>query len=138
METVKVDMQKLQLLNDRIAQTIDALNQLRLSVHGIQHSPSPIGWGPNVGMGYGSFNTFSPYGAYNPVAFAQPTFGQPTFVQPYGSPFVGGLQHTSPVTGYWPQQTWTQPTFQPTFQNGLSHTTWDPTWQQARQPFAIY
>jgi hypothetical protein len=135
METVKVDMQKLQLLNDRIAQTIDALNQLRLSVHGIQHTPSAIGWNPNVQMGYGSYGTFSPYGAYNPVAFAQPTFGQPTFVQPFGSPFVGGIQHTSPVTGYgWPQQTWAQPTFQPTFQNGLSHTTWEPTWQQTR-PF---
>ena len=39
METVKVDVQKLQLLNDRIAQTIEALNQVRMSVHGIQHSP---------------------------------------------------------------------------------------------------
>ncbi len=135
METVKVDMQKLQLLNDRIAQTIDALNQLRLSVHGIQHSPSPVGWGPNVGMGYGAYGTFSPYGAYNPVAFAQPTFGQPTFgqptfVQPYGSPFVGGIQHTSPVTGYgYPTATFTTPQFP----NGLSHTTWE-----TRQPFAIY
>ena len=37
METVKVDIQKLQLLNDRIAQTIEALNLVRMSVHGIQH-----------------------------------------------------------------------------------------------------
>jgi len=35
----KVDIRKLQLLNDRISQTIDALNQVRLSVHGLSHSP---------------------------------------------------------------------------------------------------
>jgi hypothetical protein len=33
--TAKVDIRKLQLLNDRIAQTIEALNQVRLSVHGL-------------------------------------------------------------------------------------------------------
>jgi hypothetical protein len=44
METVKVDIEKLQMLNDRINQTIDALNQLRRSVHnyqsefGLQHT----------------------------------------------------------------------------------------------------
>jgi len=32
----KVDVRKLQVLNDRINQTIDALNQVRLSVHGVQ------------------------------------------------------------------------------------------------------
>src|SRR5437660_1056475 len=36
METVKVDLRKLQILNDRINQTIDALTQLRQSVHGFQ------------------------------------------------------------------------------------------------------
>jgi hypothetical protein len=35
METAKVDVRKLQMLNDRINQTIDALNQVRLSVHGM-------------------------------------------------------------------------------------------------------
>ena len=46
METVKVDIQKLQLLNDRVAQTIDALNQVRMSVYGIQHSPAQAApWG---------------------------------------------------------------------------------------------
>lgn len=34
----KVDVRKLQVLNDRINQTIDALNQVRLSVHGLAHS----------------------------------------------------------------------------------------------------
>ena len=35
METAKVDIRKLQLLNDRINQCIDALTQVRLSVHGL-------------------------------------------------------------------------------------------------------
>ena len=135
METVKVDMQKLQLLNDRIAQTIDALNQLRLSVHGIQHTPQA--WGPNIGYG-ASFGSYSPFGVYNPYAqqaFGQSPYAQP-FVSPYG-PFVPGLQHTSPTTTVGvPYPTWTQPTFS----NGLSHTTWDPTWQTRTQtwPFATY
>ena len=38
METAKVDIRRLQLLNDRINQCLDALNQVRLSVHGLSHS----------------------------------------------------------------------------------------------------
>ncbi len=38
METAKVDIRKLQLLNDRINQCIDALNQVRLSVHGLSQT----------------------------------------------------------------------------------------------------
>lgn len=34
----KVDVRKLQVLNDRINQTIDALNQVRMSVHGLGHT----------------------------------------------------------------------------------------------------
>src|SRR5687767_127744 len=37
----KVDVRKLQVLNDRINQTIDALNQVRLSVHGLGHTSNP-------------------------------------------------------------------------------------------------
>jgi len=37
METAKVDIRKLQLLNDRIAQCAEALNQVRLSVHGLAY-----------------------------------------------------------------------------------------------------
>jgi hypothetical protein len=35
---VKVDVRKLQLLCDRINQTIEALNQVRMSVHGLAHA----------------------------------------------------------------------------------------------------
>ncbi|MCK6551462.1 hypothetical protein L6R52_36840 [Myxococcota bacterium] len=51
LETAKVDVRRLQLLNDRINQTIDALNQLRLSVHGLQHTTN-VGMG-QVGVPYG-------------------------------------------------------------------------------------
>jgi hypothetical protein len=80
METAKVDIRKLQVLNDRIAQTIDALNQVRLSVHGISHTNAI---NPLV-------NPFAAQTAYNPV---------------YGSPFAAGLTpgfgHTTGV-GYNP------------------------------------
>ena len=106
METVKVDIQKLQLLNDRITQTIEALNQLRMSVHGIgiQHTSSPFGYGV-----YGS-----PYQTFNP-SFASQSFG-PSF-SPYG-----GVYNAM-------QPGWVQPSFGP---NGLSHSTWEPHWSQQR------
>jgi hypothetical protein len=129
METVKVDIQKLQLLNDRIAQTIEALNQVRMSVHGIHHTPAPVSpWG------YGA-----PYGAPPSVGFAvpfapfAPTYGTPAYgapayaAQSYGAPayaaqLLGGLQHTSsPMTAS--LGGWAVPP------NGISHTAWDPTWQ---------
>src|SRR5579864_366871 len=75
METAKVDIRKLQLLNDCINRTIEALNQVRLSVHagGIQHSAqmglqgvgSPFGGFP--GSYLGAYT--SPFG-YNPQAAA--------------------------------------------------------------------
>ena len=37
----RVDVRKLQILNDRINQTIDALSQVRLSVHGLAHTGVP-------------------------------------------------------------------------------------------------
>ena len=104
METVKIDIQKLQLLNDRIAQTIDALNQVRMSMHSIQHSSSfgyspygqfgqasPFGqWGSPVGIGYG----VNPYGSFVPSGYGTPF-----------SPF-SGLQHT---TSQVPGSVWGSP-----------------------------
>jgi hypothetical protein len=116
METVRVDMQKLQLLNERIAQTIEALNQVRLSVHGIQHTPASIGWNPPPTAGY-------PFGSYGFGLYGSVPYGQP--FASYGTPpYVPGFQHTtSPVpTTSWPNPTW----FSPQFSNGLSHSTWEP------------
>ncbi|MGE5183587.1 MAG: hypothetical protein ACM31C_16055 [Acidobacteriota bacterium] len=110
METVKVDMQKLQLLNDRIAQTIEALNQLRLSVHGIQHTPSQMTpWGVPVSFGQSPWGQ-SPWGqpAFGQPAFGQPSFGQPGYGQSFASPYNVGF-------------------------GGISHSSFEPTWWQTRQ-----
>jgi len=147
MEMVKVDVQKLQLLNDRIAQTIDALNQVRLSVHGIQHTSPTTPWVNPYGAAYG----VSPYGL-------QPSYGTPFPPQGFGqispfgqfapfTPYGAGIQHTTGYptgypTGYQNQfTTGFQPGFspygtpvQPTnftrvapWTNGLSHTSgWEP------------
>ncbi|TMQ72431.1 MAG: hypothetical protein E6K80_02815 [Candidatus Eisenbacteria bacterium] len=98
----KVDLRKLQLLNDRITQTIDALNQVRLTVHGLGHS-SPYQMNPFV-TGFGQ------------QPFGQQGFGQQQWGQPYGQQSIGqqpygmgvnpfqtgsqggfGLQHSNPM-----------------------------------------
>ncbi|HYL04811.1 MAG TPA: hypothetical protein VE075_02165 [Thermoanaerobaculia bacterium] len=92
METAKVDIRKLQLLNDRINQSIDALNQVRLSVHGLSHT---AGVNPNVpagafGLGIGQQQSaFPQQGGFPQIA------GGFTPVQQGGFPQVfGGLSHT--------------------------------------------
>ena len=106
METAKVDIQKLQLLNDRIAQCFDALNQVRLSVHGLSHTSAqqgqvpqgfaqspyqqnpyqqnPFPQNPYLAQGIGgiglSHSTFGG-GSYAPQPFGM--IPQPTFVNPY-------------------------------------------------------
>ena len=88
METAKVDIRKLQLLNDRINQCIDALNQVRLSVHGLSQGLSHTGAqsGVNAGAPYGLGQTgfgANPFLQANPFtqAGANPWFGQPGFGQ---------------------------------------------------------
>jgi hypothetical protein len=90
----KVDIRKLQLLNDRINQTIDALNQVRLSVHGLTHTAGTV---PGVGYQMNpAFNNFG-YGAF-PGAFGG---------------FAGGMSHTAGI----PQQTWNLGPQNPFMQN---------------------
>jgi hypothetical protein len=145
METVKVDIQKLQLLNDRIAQTIEALNQVRMSVqaHGVPHTAAvaPFGFAPN-------------YAYAQPPFAVQPSYSSiPTYpLTPYAAPFVApqgylGIQHTSPMMAQpawagsaWQTPTWSTPTWTagawptsataPWQGNGLSHTSWERTWQR--------
>ena len=69
METAKVDIEKLQLLNDRITQTIEALNQVRLSVHGLQSGRQMGQQIPQIG-GYGLSHTGG-FGQQNPWALQQ-------------------------------------------------------------------
>jgi hypothetical protein len=109
----KVDIRRLQMLNDRIAQTLDALNQVRLSVHAVgQTSPIP---GFGIGFpGFGLSHTTAPVAGVGQVPFGQVPFGQ---VTPwYGNAvFPQQLSHaqTFPQNIFGQQLGW----------NGLSHTT---------------
>jgi hypothetical protein len=96
METAKVDIRKLQLLNDRINQCIDALHQVRLSVHALQQGyqtqqPYGMGFNPFQSFQQGPWNQFlqqQPFGfgqGINPQLFGQgQQFGQ-------GQPFGQGI-----------------------------------------------
>jgi hypothetical protein len=114
METVKVDLQKLQQLNDRISQAIEALNQVRMSTHGLQHTSAPwqvSPWAqPPIGpvsplLGNPYVSAFGlqhsvPFHAqqgipYSPFAQQGTPFGSQAF--PFGSQVTGhGISHTSP------------------------------------------
>jgi hypothetical protein len=126
METAKVDIRKLQLLNDRINQCIDALNQVRLSVHGLSQGlshTSPQSQGINPGAQYSQ--GFSGFGA-NP--FIQPgvnPFGNPfgqTGVNPYGQAGFGQM----PIG---------QSPLNQGFAPGLSHTSGQSPFGQAGNPY---
>ena len=100
----KVDVRKLQILNDRINQTIDALSQVRLSVHGLGHTgvPTPM-MNPFMtqGFGYPSIPPFpgippvppiSPFGMVPPIPFPGPLgFSHTPYtppVNPLSNPFL--------------------------------------------------
>jgi hypothetical protein len=102
----KVDVRKLQVLNDRINQTIDALNQVRLSVHGLAHSGvmpqmNPLAYLTQGAQGFGTPG-FGGQG-FGQQGFGQQGFGQQGFGQqgfggfPQQTPWsqgIGGLGHT--------------------------------------------
>ena len=98
METAKVDIRKLQLLNDRINQTIDALNQVRLSVHGLSHTSGINPNVPNVGTAAFGIGAGAQQGGFQQQV---PQVGFPQIQQP-GFPqqvFGGGLSHTPQFYG---------------------------------------
>jgi hypothetical protein len=91
----KVDVRKLQILNDRINQTIDALNQVRLSVHGLGHTGGlQSQFSPFLSQGFGMQQPYGMggvpgYGLQQGIPGGFPGFiPQP----PFGSPF--GFQHS--------------------------------------------
>jgi hypothetical protein len=117
METAKVDIRKLQLLNDRINQCIDALNQVRVSVHGLSHasvgSPAGAGIAPSQSpfgqVPYGG----SAFGGYSPGFIQQgfqPGFAPPPYAGGIGQPFnpALGLSHTT-LEGLENRPVWTDP-----------------------------
>lgn len=130
METAKVDIKKLQVLSDRINQCIDALNQVRISVHGLSQS-NPFAQAGIGGLGAQNFGQVpglshtSPFGigltnpmypvnpyaslgaAQGPAGIGQLGFGQPGF---FGQPGQFGLSHTSPeAIEAFPGSTWSDP-----------------------------
>jgi len=113
METARVDIRKLQLLNDRIGQCLDALAQVRLSVHGLAHSQSTPGIGSLNLTGQtqlGGFQQDPRFAQNSQIPFGQQTpFGQQQ-IPPQLAAYYGGLSH-SPLGqsfgqqgAYWPQQ----------------------------------
>jgi len=101
-ETAKVDIRKLQQLNDRINQCLDALNQVRLSVHGLSHTTGAFPQiGQQIGQQQGGQLGFAGvqdprFGAQGINPLAQAGIGG--FAQPYGAqPYGGGLSHTGSI-----------------------------------------
>ena len=97
METAKVDIRKLQLLNDRINQCIDALSQVRLSVHGLSHTQAQAPGqfaGQYPGQIAGQFGNTSPMGGYLDPRFTDPRFGFGVSPIAQGQGYGGGLAHT--------------------------------------------
>jgi hypothetical protein len=153
METAKVDIRKLQLLNDRIAQCFEALNDVRLSVHAVQGLSHTSALDPRTANVYGSVQG-SPFGVgYVPVSPFQP-FQTVLPYQQMTTPFLGSQAYipgTAPTIasqasaiGANPVGTWdprldprfaasmvtplgVQPlTSNPLIGIGLSHTSADP------------
>jgi len=98
-ETAKVDIRKLQQLNDRINQCLDALNQVRLSVHGLSHTTGAF---PQIGqqIGQQQVGQLGFAGAQDPRFGINPLAqgGIAGFAQPYGvQSYGGGLSHTGAI-----------------------------------------
>lgn len=136
METAKVDIKKLQLLSDRINQCIDALNQVRLSVHGLSPTPfaagqqglggqSGFGMGipglshtsPGIGTGFnpylasGNFpgTTGGGISGFGGAGFGGAGMGTGFAGAPSGIPSLLGLSHTGPEATDVYRSTWNDP-----------------------------
>ncbi len=124
METAKVDIRKLQLLNDRINQCIDALSQVRMSVHGLSHTSTaagsplgasgfaPTGIDPRLAGGFNPVLSASPLFSgishtTAPYALSSPVVGPYGFLQTPGVPV--GLSHTSAEADVYARPTWADP-----------------------------
>ena len=104
----KVDIRKLQMLNDRVSQMIEALNQVRLSVYGLSHTPAlgplttpfgvpgfgtqPLfGYGVPAPIGFAGLQHTPPFQGLNPYGLPIPTFGLPGLAHTAAAPvpFLG-------------------------------------------------
>jgi hypothetical protein len=93
MDTARIDIQSLQFLNARILQTIDALNQIRLSLHSMtQTDPTSFGM---AGLAHTTPNAFTNSWAANPYVAQAQVWGAP--VNSPFNPLVSGLGHSTPI-----------------------------------------
>lgn len=157
MESVKVDAQKLQILNERLAQTIEALNQVRLSMHGLGGQPTttgpvpftpPFGYAypyaapfvPSYGYGYGT-----PYAGISHTPQTAPWMTTPSYGYGYGTPSFGyGTPSFGPGTqfgagiSHTPAQAWPTTPWQTTMQTPWQQTPWQTMqtpWQTVQTPW---
>ena len=120
METARVDIRKLQLLNDRINQCLDALTQVRASVHGLSHTAAPmpgvlpppaqlggIGVAADPRFAYG----YSPFGA--PMAAVAGGLSHTPFAAPAAPFFAAGANPAAQQIPTW------------AFGAGLSHSPFE-------------
>lgn len=124
----KVDVRKLQVLNDRINQTIDALNQVRLSVHGLGHTgglQSQINPLAYLSQGFGMQQ---PYGMGVPGGF--PGVGGPFGGFQQGG--IGGMQGLTPNIPFGFQHS----PFQPQLTNPYLSLMLSSPWSQIGSPFS--
>lgn len=125
METAKVDVRRLHVLNDRINQTLEALNQVRISIHALQYVPDeriplhafsqqPLGYGYSVPFATPGFNNFNNY----PLPYATP-YGTP-YATPYGTSYATPYGTSSAQIGFgsypWQPQSWATPWTRPVTQ----------------------
>lgn len=131
----KVDVRKLQMLNDRIIQTLEALTQVRASVHGIGQNGPYSAYGqpmasPVYPGGLGHTPLLSPYaqwpvplnGSFAPIGLSHSSYPQSPFVPqltPWQSPAA------IPQYAYAQQQPYAQQPYAPWTPfapMGLSHS----------------
>ncbi|MFZ9888188.1 MAG: hypothetical protein ACO3JL_11865 [Myxococcota bacterium] len=127
----KVDIRKLQILNDRISQTLEALQQVRWSVHGLQTAtttpqgvfPQPSTTQPNPAFSYAA-----------PIAQAVAAHG--TLPTAFGLPYGNALPASAWVASFVPPFTYPYPapsmTAAPQY-----HSLPTAPWNQVYGPFAL-
>jgi hypothetical protein len=134
METAKVDIRKLQILNDRIAQTIDALNQVRLSVHGVSASPSIGAYGFQspfgIAAGLGHTGAWSPQAALSQAAMLNSYYASPWGAQSAYSASAYAPYAAAAAAAAAAQQSWGL--------NGIGHSSPDASFPFAAWAYSPY
>jgi len=79
--TARVDLQRLQLLSDRLAQTLDALNHVRITAQSVTTEPAFVGQRPELRT------PFMPWGM-NTIPYGNPYYGVNSHAY---NPYIQGM-----------------------------------------------